>query len=207
MYSSELSEAITKSKELSIWISQNIDGLPMLSERRSRLAAGCLHLAFDHHDAIILLTDRAIYGSAFALLRLIFEAYVRGSWLLYCASETDLDRFENDNLDRSFGSLISDLEKLEAYSVGVLSQAKRDSWNMLNSLTHSGYHHVRRRKTQKSIEANYPEQEIVGALNFAGALALMSTTELATAAGNEDLVRRAYEKSKLFSVEVSGAGN
>jgi hypothetical protein len=207
MYSPELSEAITKSKELSIWISQNIDGLPMVSERRSRLAAGCLHLAFDHHDAIILLTEHAIYGSAFALLRLIFEAYVRGSWLLYCASETDLDRFENDNLDRSFGSLISDLEKLEAYSVGVLSQAKRDSWNMLNSLTHSGYHHVRRRYTQNSIEANYPEREIVGALNFAGALAIMSTIELATAAGNEDLVRSAYEKSKLFSVEVSSAGN
>jgi hypothetical protein len=207
MCSPELSKAITKSKELSIWISQNINGLPMVSERRTRLAVGCLHLAFDHHDAIILLTEHVIYGSAFALLRLIFEAYVRGSWLLHCASETDLDKFEKDNLDRSFGLLISDLEKLEAFSVGVLSQAKQDSWKLFNSFTHSGYHHVRRRNTQNGIEANYPDQEIIAALDFAGALAIMSTIGLATAAGNSDVARSAYEKSKLFSVEVSSGGN
>lgn len=199
MNSSELSQAITKSKELSNWISQNIDGLPMVSERRSRLAAACLHLAFDHHDAIILLTERAIYGSAFALLRLIFEAYVRGSWLQLCASETDLDKFENDKLERDFASLISDLEKPDAFRVGVLSRAKQDSWGLLNSFTHSGYHHVRRRYTESAIEANYPEHDIVAALYFADAVALMSTSTLSIVAGDNEVARNAYERSKLFS--------
>jgi hypothetical protein len=207
MHSPKVLEAINKSKELSVWISRNIDELPMVAGKRSRLAAGCLHLAFDHHDAIILLTEHAIYGSAFALLRLIFEAYVRGVWLLHCASEADLDSFEKDNFDKSFGSLIADLEKQEAFSVGVLSQAKQDSWKLFNSFTHSGSHHVRRRNTQNGIEANYPDQEIVAALDFAGAVAIMSTIGFATVAGNDDLARCAYEKSKLFSEQVSNAGD
>jgi hypothetical protein len=176
----------------------------MVSERRTRLAAGCLHLALDHHDAIILLTQHAVYGSAFALLRLIFEAYVRGSWLQHCASETDLDKFEHDTLNRDFASLVSDLEKLEAFSVGVLSRTKKDIWKLFNSFTHSGYHHVRRRNTQNGIEADYPEQEIIAALNFAGAVAIMSTIGFATVAGNTDLAKNAYEKSKLFSEEPEG---
>ena len=101
--------------------------------------------------------------------------------------------------------LIRDLEKLEAFSVGVLSRAKQDSWKLFNSFTHSGYLHVRRRNTQTGIEANYPEQEIVAALDFAGAVAIMSTIGFATVAGNNDLAGRAYEKSKLFSVEDSNA--
>jgi hypothetical protein len=199
MHSPELSKAITKSKELSIWVSQNIDGLPMASDQRLRLSAGCLHLAFDHHDAIILLVEHGIYGSAFALLRLIFEAYIRGIWLLHCASETDLDKFEQDKFNRTFGSLIGDLEKHEAYSEGILSLVKQDSWNLLNSFTHSGFHHVRRRNTQNYIEANYPEGEIVAALNFAGAIAIMCTVGFSNIAGNEDLALKALEKSKLFS--------
>jgi hypothetical protein len=207
MTSLELSQAITKSKELSNWISQNTNGLSMVVERRTRLAAGCLHLAFDHHDAIILLTEHRIYGSAFALLRLLFEAYIRGCWLQHCASETDLDKFEQDNFNNSFGSLINDLEKLEAFGVGVLSQAKQDSWKLFNSFTHSGYHHVRRRYTENAIEANYPDLELVAALDFAGAAAIMSTLALAIVAGNDDLARKAYEKSKLFSNGASAVGD
>ena len=201
MHSPALPEAIKRSKELSLWISRNIDGLPMVSERRSRLAAGCLHLAFDHHDAIIMLTERAVYGSAFALLRLLFEAYVRGVWLWYCAAETDLDNFENDDFDRSFGSLIGDLEKLDAFSVGVLSWTKQDIWKLFNSFTHSGYHHVRRRNTQNGIEANYPEREMVAALDFAGAVAIMSTIGFAAITGSDDLASRAYEKARLLAIK------
>jgi hypothetical protein len=207
MHANEFSSAVTKARELSKWISQNIDGLPMVPERRSRLAAGCLHLAFDHHDAIILLIEHEIYGSAFALLRLIFESCIRGLWLHHCASEADLDQFEKDKLERSFGLFISDLEKLDDYSAGVLSQTKKDHWKQLCSFTHSGFQHVQRRNTQNCIEANYSETELVDALNFACAIAIMSTLGFAIIAGNKDLERKSFEKSKLFSEESAASGH
>ncbi len=201
MSSLMLSKAIAKAKELSIWISRNIDGIRVVSGIRSRLAVGSLHLAFDHHDAVILLAEHEIYGSAFALLRLMIEAYVHGAWLIHCGSETDLDKFENkDELDRTFGGLINDLEKLEDFNVGVLLQMKQDSWKLLNSFTHGGYHHIRRRNTLDGIEANYPECEVVAALNFAGAVAILSTVELAKMAKNNELLKEAYERSKSLSI-------
>ena len=37
-----------------------------------------------------------MYGSAASLLRLVFEAYIRGLWLAYCATDSDLARFRKD---------------------------------------------------------------------------------------------------------------
>ena len=46
-----------------------------------------LSVAQDHHCAIVLLLQEGLCASAFALLRLEFEAYLRGAWLAHCASE------------------------------------------------------------------------------------------------------------------------
>jgi len=98
-----------------------------------------VHVAFEHHDAIIVLVDHNGYGSAFAPMRFFFEAYVRGMWLLECASDVELDRFQQEKLDRTFGALIQDIEKLQGFSSGVLSTAKKQKWGLLNSFTHSGF--------------------------------------------------------------------
>ena len=105
-------------------------------------------------------------GSAFSLLRLTFESYIRGIWLLDCAQERDIDRFAKDKLHRRVGDMIADLEKLEAYSGGTLSMSWGQGKRLFNSFTHSGYHHVRRRMASDGIGANYPEKEIIGALDY-----------------------------------------
>jgi len=69
---------IQKSEQLIQWLDQNIHGLEIKSDDRSRLAAGCLDIALEHQKSIVLLTEHRLYGSAATLVRLIFEAYVRG---------------------------------------------------------------------------------------------------------------------------------
>lgn len=86
----DLQEIINKSEELILWLDTQIDGLEIASEERIRLAAGCLDMALEHQKAIMLLVANKLYGSAFSLARLIFEAYVRGVWLQMCASETEI---------------------------------------------------------------------------------------------------------------------
>lgn len=200
MSETQLMESIRESKELSEWVSRSVDGLAMTAQRRLRLAGGCLHLGFDHHDAVILLIEYGIYGSALALLRLMLESYIRGTWLLHCASELDLDILEKkDELDKKFGELVNEIEKLDGFSVGVLSKMKQDSWKLLNSFTHSGYQHIRRRNTHAWIESNYPDQELIAALNFAGAIAILSVLEFAKMAQSDELIKDCYEKAKLFS--------
>ena len=60
------------------WLALRIEGLPLPVSDRDRLAAGCFHQALEHHEAIVKLVRRKLVGSAFALLRPLFELFVRG---------------------------------------------------------------------------------------------------------------------------------
>lgn len=196
---SSVTEAIAKAKALSNWINQHVDGLHVAAKNRVLLSVACLHLGLEYHDGIIVLVERGLYGPAFGLLRLVFESYVRGLWLFHCATYSDLERFERDKCKQKFASLILDLEKISAYSDGVLSRTKDDSWRLLNSLTHAGHEQLRRRTTLTSIENDYREHEVVAALQFAGAVAIMSTVGLATVLNDALLAKLAFEQSKVFS--------
>ena len=55
----------------------------------------CFGIAQEHHHAIILLLEKGLCASAFALVRPAFEAYVRGEWLALCADEEGVSRFLN----------------------------------------------------------------------------------------------------------------
>lgn len=68
------------------------------SDDRTRLAAGCLDIVLEHQKSIVLLIANLLFGSAASLVRLEFEAYIRGVWLLNCASELELEKFKKDKL-------------------------------------------------------------------------------------------------------------
>jgi hypothetical protein len=181
------------------YLDQCIYGIELNADDRSRLAVGCFEVALEHQKAIVLLVSQSFYGSAFALVRLIFEAHIRGPWLLHCASERDLWRFTKGKLDKSFDSLIKEIEKLERYNFGVLSRVKTKSWSAMNSYTHSGYLQVLRRNSAETIEPNYGEDEIVEVLNFANAVGLLSAVEITLLSGSAELANSIVDKVKTFS--------
>lgn len=87
----KVTQLVQESEQLIQWLDKSINGLEIKSDTRTRLAAGCLDLALEHQKAIVLLTAHKLYGSAFSLARLIFEAYVRGVWLWRCASDSEVE--------------------------------------------------------------------------------------------------------------------
>lgn len=72
---------LEKSERLIQWTDNLIDGIEISSDDRSRIAAGCFDIALENQKSIILLINKKLYGSAFSLVRVQFEAYVRGLWL------------------------------------------------------------------------------------------------------------------------------
>lgn len=74
---------IRESEQLFQWLDSNIDGLDIPSDDRTRLAAGCLYMVLEHQKAIVLLTANSLFGSVASLVRVEFEAYIRGVWLFY----------------------------------------------------------------------------------------------------------------------------
>ena len=168
-------EQIVESESLIQWLDAKIDGLEIQADLRSRIAGGCLDVVLEHQKGIVLLVSERIYASAFGLVRLIFEAYVRGIWLHQCATQQDLNRFEKNKLDKTFDNLIQEIEKLDGFNnVDVLSKVKNASWAAMNSYTHTGFHQVVRRNRDSTIEPDYSENEIIEVVSFANAIGVLA---------------------------------
>jgi hypothetical protein len=138
----------TELVELITWIDKNTSGLSSPTDDRTMIAIGCFDVAIEHQAAIAVLSNSALYGSAFSLLRVLAESLVRGLWLYSCATESELFRFQRGKLDKSFQTLINEYEEYIETPEGILSNFKKTAWNSLNGFTHTGFHQVSRRHEQ-----------------------------------------------------------
>ena len=80
-----IGKSLKESERTLIWIVDNINGLKvpdLPASKRLALAASCLHMAIEHGQAIVVLTQEKCFGSALALQRSLFEAYSQEAvWL------------------------------------------------------------------------------------------------------------------------------
>ncbi|MBA7642435.1 hypothetical protein ES703_50128 [subsurface metagenome] len=75
----------------------------MLSEKEyacediNNLLAAYTDLALEHHESIYLLIDRKLYGSAFALVRPLFDTFYRAHWVCGCATKEQVHEICNND--------------------------------------------------------------------------------------------------------------
>ena len=89
-----INQRIRESERILQWVQSKLNGMkiPQLpDDKRSQLASACWHVAIDHSMAIVVLVRETLHGSALALIRPLFEAYIRRMWLMYAATD-DIDR-------------------------------------------------------------------------------------------------------------------
>jgi hypothetical protein len=184
---------IVKGFELYDWLTPRLDGLEIKKGKRVLLAIGCLDQAIEHHAAICCLLKNKINGSAFALVRLIFESFVRGVWLKNCASEIQLSEFQNDKLNISFGELVRSIEELEGFRSGMLGRLKKQAWSAMNSYTHTGFQQASRRFGKEHVEPTYTDAEVIEVLKISGSFALLSFQQIAAEGNRLDLAQEANE--------------
>src|ERR1700733_3546891 len=92
--SSSLNDYLAISEVFSNALWEHLEGqeLPDVNPR-SLLVASFLTLALEHYSAVVALAKTGLSSSAFAMIRPIHEAYIRGRWLQYCATELELNSF------------------------------------------------------------------------------------------------------------------
>lgn len=192
-------DSFSRYKEFMIWVQQHLDGL-MLAEpcKRSHLSGGCLHTCIEHGMAIVVLVGEGLCGSALALVRLQFEAYVRGIWLAQCASDSEVDKAGRDDFPK-IDTMIRSLEKPGLIDSAFLSMIKRGSWKPLNSLTHTGYQQIGPRLNRDSIGSNFDDEQIRTALKWAEALAILGAVGFAGLAKDDQLALVFLEKARLVA--------
>lgn len=164
---------------------------------RVRAAGGCFAICQDHHHGIVVLLDARLYASCFALLRVAFEAYVRGEWLAQCATDAQVSEFLEGEEPPPINQLLSALESKEGFAEGRLSQIKKENWRALCGYTHTGGIHVQRWNTASGIEPNYAVSEIVEVLRFADIVVALSVLGVLTLANDADAALKVLEHFKL----------
>jgi hypothetical protein len=132
-----------------------------LDDLRTVLVVAFIDQAIEHHAAMLLLIRAGRVGSAFALARSIFEGLYRGAWILICATEAELERFEReDKLPLNMPEMAKALDAktdLDSFFVDLLNRG----WRGLNSYTHTGLLQLGRRFTGHKLEPAYTDPEIV----------------------------------------------
>jgi hypothetical protein len=188
-----INAAIEEAKELSNWLWDGMHGLTLEDGLRERLAMSALTVALHHHKALIILLENGSYQSFMALLRPQTDAWVNGAWLHLCATDKELDDFASG---KSHVSPKEIFERLEAaLDSGVIAKIKAGRWKEMCDFTHTGILQLQRNLTADTVEANYPEDELVRALEQANACAMIATTFAAVLAGNEELADQLVERA------------
>ncbi|MFQ1763113.1 DUF6988 family protein [Aeromonas veronii] len=122
------------------------NGMKVPNVERAMLSVMMHSIVFDSQRAIFDLVKLGHFTSALALLRVLFEAHVRGLWINSCASEKQIYQFKKDSLKSSlnptrkldFDEMVKDVERVRPHLKGTLAEFKQNHWKGLNSLTHSG---------------------------------------------------------------------
>lgn len=187
-------QLITQAFEFHNWVTKHLDGLDISRDRKILLAVSCYDVVIEHHIGIAVLLRSRINGSAFALVRPLFETFVRGVWLRHCATEEQIDQYVGDQLDLKFWLILEAVEKVDGFGAGVLSRLKKKTWRAMNSYTHGGMQQAARRNSGAYIEPDFPEEEIDEVIKLAGSFCLLAFQQVAIEAKRNDLAELAIEK-------------
>jgi len=179
-----------------------IDSVELKADERNRVVAALFHLSLEHHGSICLLVQNQHNGSAFALLRPQFEAYIRGLWFMKCATEGQLQSFIKDNEPPRINDLISEIEENPGYEEKGLSSLKEKVWGSLCGFTHGGYVQVSWRVTTEEITSDFSEEHLVKLVITSCALSLQAYIALALLVDRAELATSIKEvHQEIFGYE------
>lgn len=140
--------------------------------------------------------EHRLYASSFALIRVAFEAYVRGEWLALCATNTQIRRFINGEEPPKIDHLLTALENIPTFKEQVLSKIKKHRWKAMCAYTHTGGLHVQRWNTVAAIEPNYSLEEVLEVLKFAEIIASLSVLGVVALMNDEPLANSVWASFK-----------
>jgi len=164
-----------------------IDGASIEPTDRNRISIGLFHLALEHHGSIQHLIINKHYGSAFALLRPQFEAFIRGAWYHHCASDEKIKAYKDNEEPPRINKLISDIEQTPSYIENTLKEMKANTWSTLCAYTHGGYFQVAYRNTSTEIISAYDEKHITKLIMQSCSITFVTTLAIASLINNENL--------------------
>ncbi|AMO70177.1 hypothetical protein AZF00_18535 [Zhongshania aliphaticivorans] len=160
-------------------------------------------VSLEHAESFKILLSLRNFTSAIGLLRLQFECLVRGIWVLYAASETELTKLtaelneENQKIANKLpmlSEMISQLEKkAPKNAIDPILEFKQYSWKPLSSYVHGGLHAIDRHSK------GYPIQILEHALKASNGVNGLTAVFASILTGQPQLTKDVYESFDKFA--------
>lgn len=187
-------ESQNQAAQLMASIDKKMDGLKVVGGLNVKVSAALLHLSLEHFGAILVLLQNQLHGSAAALVRVQYEALIRGMYFYQCATEQEAEKFFAGTEPPKIKEMIASLEKKPGFTSGVLSSVHSREWRAMNSYTHGGATQVQRRYSDLDLANQYSETDKMNILRSARGMALLAATHAAIACGALELAKEFREE-------------
>ncbi|AZG37079.1 DUF6988 family protein [Shewanella psychromarinicola] len=187
-----------KSKQNLLLLEKALDRIKLPRSDNVMVSSSYYSICMEHYRSILILLELRLYSSASALLRSLFESYVRGLWFYYCSSDSDITLLKKDKFEKEFGMLVKEIEK---NTVAGLLSAKKNNWGTLNGLTHSGAGQVFRRVSDDNISSNFDAGFIEDTMKFANNYGLLAAGQLALISGDKKAQAAVLEIKKASDID------
>ena len=197
-----LAHSLEKASNLMMQIDQKLEGLRLQSGIAAQASGALLHLSLEHFGAIVVLLENSLSASAAALVRLQYEALIRGMYYYQCASEEDAELLYSGKPPPHIKDMISALEMKPGFTSGVFSKVHKREWDTLNSYTHGGSEQVLRRHAGSDLQNNYTETDCLNILIASKAMAIVAASHAAISSGALELVQELKEEYRNAASEL-----
>lgn len=171
---------------------------------RRSIAAGSFDAVCEHHRAVNLLVEQRLIGSAFALLRPMYDGCVVGLWAAYVAADALLEQFEAGRYTPEPHKVIKQLKQYDDGSyVETLQRVHNESWKVLSTYVHGGHLQVSRRNAVDFVGPNYANDEVSELLSFSNAMVVIAAMEIPGLTNDQVFID---EMTKVITAYVAKQG-
>lgn len=191
-------QALLEGAQIAEWLETTKPKEIANADDRMVLASAFFLIAAEHHLAILRLFKQRLPSSAFALVRCLFDAYIRGEWAAKVATEEELDRFRQNKYDPSVDTIVKRLRQHSPEIGDPLELMKRLGWPRWSGFTHSGHAQLSNWVSEGALGPIHSEEMCVRAIKLATRFAFLAALSLVELAGAEP--DRFFAKAREFGL-------
>lgn len=202
---SQLGRVLDRSRDLEVEIDRLLggDAYRLADESvRAVSSAAAAQVSMEHGQALRALIVASLPTSAVSLMRLQHEALTRSAWLLYAASDVEVDKLmgpltrETERAANKLPMMKSMLDELAGkappVAVDMLTHFKEVNAPSLHSFVHGGIHALQRGLT------GYPVDLLDNIIRSSNALFTMAAMMLAILSGDQQTAKRMSKIQPAF---------
>ncbi len=155
-----------------------LSGLSYAADGRNDLSIALLDVVIEHSKAIVVLIEHSLHASHYALVRPMFESFIRALWIQHCANDEQIIRIrEKDEFPLSLGKMLESVEEEKKWPE-TLSSFKKVALKNMHSYTHGGAQLIARRFKNGDIVHDIDDDELYEVVQFVAMVSFLAFNEI-----------------------------